>query len=260
VIPNPWDVGSARLLQSMGFEALATTSGGHAFSRGVPDGQQSLDVVLGYLSEMAGATDLPLSADFENGFADDPEEVAENVTKCLATGVAGLSIEDAFSSRAKTESLYDFDLAVARVRAARTAIDRAGSAAVLTARSEGFIRGSPDLGETIHRLKAYSAAGADCLFAPGITTREEIEAVVNAVAPKPVNVLALGSGLTVSSLRALGVRRISVGGALQRVAFDAFIKAAQQIADEGTFDSFVGIKSYTDLNKFFSECPKPAKS
>jgi 2-methylisocitrate lyase-like PEP mutase family enzyme len=252
VIPNPWNVGSARYLQGLGFKALATTSSGHAHAEGYPDGGQSIEQVLGHYRELAEATDIPLNADFENGFADDPDGVAANVTRCIATGVAGLSIED--SPQSGITPLYDLDKAVARMKAARAAVDRAGGDVVLTGRAENFIRGVPDLDDAIRRLKAYAAAGADCLYAPGIRTREQIEAVVKAVAPKPVNFLNSGAfGFTVSDLAALGVRRISVGGSLARVAMHAFIRTASEIAKDGKFDGFAGLISNPELNKFFSE-------
>jgi 2-methylisocitrate lyase-like PEP mutase family enzyme len=252
VIPNPWSVGSARYLQGLGFKALATTSAGHAHAMGYPDGAQSIDEVLAHYLELTAAADLPLNADFENGFADDPDEVAENVTRCIATGVSGLSIED--SPQHNRFPLYDFDLAVARVKAARAAVDKAGGDVVFTARTEGFIRGAPDLDETIRRLKAFADAGADCLYSPGIKTREQIEATVKAVAPKPINFLNSGAfGFTVGDLAAMGVRRISVGGTLSRVAMDGFIKSARAIATEGEFDSFAGVVSNTELNTFFSD-------
>jgi len=251
VIPNPWNVGSARYLQGLGFKALATTSSGHAHSLGYPDGRQSRDAVLAHFRELVAATDVPLNADFENGFADTPDGVAENVTRCIATGVAGLSIEDAPKD---VTPLYDFDLSVARVKAARAAIDRASGAVVFTARAENFIRGVPDLDDAIRRLKAYKDAGADCLYAPGIKTREQIDAVVKAVAPRPVNFLnGWALGLTVSDLAALGVRRISVGGSLARAAMHAFIRAATEIAHDGKFDSFAGLISNPELNKFFEQ-------
>ncbi len=251
VIPNPWNVGTARYLQGLGFKALATTSAGHAHSLGYPDGAQSRDAVLAHYRELVDATDVPLNADFENGFADDPDGVADSVTRCIATGVAGLSVED--SPKSNTP-LYDFDLSVARVKAARAAVDRAGGDVVFTARAENFIRGVPDLDDAIRRLKAYAAAGADCLYAPGIRTREQIEAVVKAVAPKPVNFLGGGAfGFTVSDLAAMGVRRISVGGSLARVAMHAFIRTATEIAKEGKFDGFAGLVTNPELNKFFSE-------
>ena len=251
VIPNPWNVGTARYLQGLGFKALATTSGGHAHSQGYPDGAQSRDDVLAHFRELAAATDVPLNADFENGFADDPAGVADNVTRCIATGVAGLSIED--SPKDAATPLYDFDLSVARVKAARAAIDRAGGDVVFTARAENFIRGVTDLDDVIRRLKAYKAAGADCLYAPGLTTREQIEAVVQAVSPQPVNFLNSGAlGFTVSDLAAMGVRRISVGGSLARVAMRAFIRTATEIANDGKFDGFAGLISNAELNKFFA--------
>lgn len=251
VIPNPWNVGTARYLQGLGFKALATTSSGHAHARGFADGGQTRDDVLAHLREMAAATDVPLNADFENGFADDPDGVAENVARCVATGVAGLSIEDAPKD---ATPLYPFETAVARVKAARAAIDRAGGDVVLTARAENLLRGVNDLDDVIRRLKAYAAAGADCLYAPGIRTREQIEAVVKAVAPKPVNFLAgWAMAFTVGDIAAMGVRRISVGGSLARAAMDAFIKAATEIAKDGRFDGFGGIISNQELNKFFGE-------
>ena len=250
VIPNPWNVGTARYLQGLGFKALATTSAGHAHSLGFPDGGQSLDAVLAHYRELAEATDVPLNADFENGFADDPEGVAANVTRCIATGVAGLSVED---SPKDARPLHELDGAVARVKAARAALDRAGGDVVFTARAENFIRGVPDLDDVIRRLKAYAAAGADCLYAPGIRTREQIEAVVKAVAPKPVNFLAgWAMEFKVSDIAAMGVRRISVGGSLSRAAMHAFVKTATQIANEGIFDGFDGLTSNAELNKFFS--------
>jgi 2-methylisocitrate lyase-like PEP mutase family enzyme len=258
VIPNPWNVGSARYLQGLGFKALATTSSGDAHSKGLPDGAQSRDDVLAHFREMAAATDVPLNADFENGYADVPDEVAANVTRCVATGVAGLSIED--SPKSETP-LYDFDLAVTRVKAARAAIDRAGGDVVFTARAENFIRGVNNLDDVIRRLRAYAAAGADCLYAPGIKTREHIEAVVKAVAPKPVNFLnGWALGFTVNDIAAMGVRRISVGGSLARVAMHAFIRTATEIAKEGKFDGFAGLISNPELNKFFAEDRKKASS
>ena len=250
VIPNPWNVGTARYLQGLGFKALATTSAGHAHSQGYPDGAQSRDDVLAHFRELAAATDVPLNADFENGFADDPDGVADNVTRCIATGVAGLSIED--SPKDAATPLYDFGLSVARVKAARGAIDRAGGDVVFTARAENFIRGVTDLDDVIRRLKAYKAAGADCLYAPGLTKREQIEAVVQAISPQPVNFLnGAALGFTVSDLAAMGVRRISVGGSLARVAMHAFIRTATEIANDGKFDGFAGLISNAELNKFF---------
>ncbi len=259
VIPNPWNIGSARYLQGLGFKALATTSSGHAHSQGFPDGAQTRDDVLAHFRELVSATDVPLNADFENGFADDPDGVAENVTRCIATGVAGLSIED--SPKDANTPLYDFGLSVQRVKAARAAVDRAGGDVVLTARAENFIRGVNDLDDVIRRLTAYAAAGADCLYAPGIRTREQIEAVVKAVAPKPVNFLNGGAfGFTVSDIAATGVRRISVGGSLARVAMHAFIRTATEIAKDGKFDGFDGLVTNAELNKFFSEDRKKITS
>jgi 2-methylisocitrate lyase-like PEP mutase family enzyme len=260
VIPNPWNVGTARYLQGLGFKSLATTSSGYAHSLGYSDGEVTRDMALAHAREIAGAADVPVNCDFEGGFADDPVAVADNVRLCVETGVAGLSIED-FTGK-DADPLYDFDLAVARVRAARAAIDKAGGGVLLTARSEGFIHGRPDMAETVRRLKAFADAGADCLYAPGIRTREQIEAVVKAASPLPVNLLmSTASGLTVKDIAALGVRRISVGGTLARVAMHAFIKAAREIAEQGKFDSFAGVTPNAELNKFFHDDlprrPKP---
>jgi 2-methylisocitrate lyase-like PEP mutase family enzyme len=252
VIPNPWNVGSARYLQGLGFKALATTSSGFAHAQGLSDGEVTRDMVLAHAREMAQETDVPVNTDFEGGYADDPAEVAANVALCVETGIAGLSIED-FTGNA-ADPLYGFDVAVARVRAAREAIDKAGDGVVFTARTEGFIHGRPDLDETVQRLKAFADAGADCLYAPGIKTREQIEAVVKAVAPKAVNLLMPAPwGFTVQDIAAMGVRRISIGGTLARVAMHAFIKSAREIAEHGTFDSFAGVMSNAELNSFFHE-------
>lgn len=253
VIPNPWDVGTARYLQQLGFKALATTSSGAAFSMALPDEDWALtrDPMLAHIRTIAEACDAPVNADFESGYADDPEDLAENVRLCVETGVAGLSIED--STGEASRPLYPFDLAVARIRAARAAIDRTGGDVLLVGRTEGFIRGVPDLEEAVRRLKAYAAAGADCLYAPGIRTREEIAAVVGAVAPKPVNLLIGGAlGLTVKDAAELGVRRISVGGALARAAWGGFIRAAKGLA-AGTFDAFGDAASGAELNRLFAE-------
>ncbi len=252
VIPNPWNVGTARYLQGLGFKALATTSSGYAHSQGLADGDVTRDMVLMHCREIAAATDLPVNADFEGGYADDPDGVAESVRLCAETGVAGLSIEDFTGNDA--DPLYDFELAVKRVRAARDAIDQAGGGdLVFTARTEGFIHGRPDLDETVRRLKAFADTGADCLYAPGLKTREQIETVVQAVAPTPVNLLMSAPlGFTVGDVAAMGVRRISVGGTLARVAMQAFIKSATEIASDGTFDSFAGVVSNAELNKSFS--------
>jgi len=252
VIPNPWNVGTARYLQGLGFKALATTSSGYAHSQGFSDGDVTRDMMLAHCRELAQAADVPVNADFEGGYAHDPAGVAENVRLCVETGVAGLSIEDFTGDDANP--LYDFELAVKRVRAAREAIDKAGGDVVFTARTEGFIRGKPDLEETIRRLKAFADAGADCLYSPGIKTREQIEATVKAVTPKPINFLNSGAfGFTVKDLGEMGVRRISIGGTLARVAMHAFIKAATEIAKDGKFDSFTGVITNPELNKFFGD-------
>jgi len=245
VLPNPWDVGSARLLAHLGFKALASTSAGMAWSMGRADGQVSLDEVLLHLSQLAHATDLPLNADFENGFADAPGDVAANVALAVDTGVAGLSVED-YSGTA----LYDFEHAVARVAAARAAIDRGGSGVLLTGRAEGFLRGAPDLDEVVRRLKAYSAAGADCLYAPGIRDEAQIRAIVEAVAPKPVNLLS--PGIPVATAESYGVRRISLGGAIAGVAYGAALAAAEEIAEKGTFTAFATASGGRRLNPIFS--------
>ena len=235
VVPNPWDAGSARYLKGIGFKALATTSAGYAWSIGHADGGLTRDMVLAHLRDMVAACDLPLNADFESGFASDPRGVAESVRLAVDSGVAGLSIEDATGDAA--HPLHDIDVAVARLAAARAAIDRAGGDTLLVGRAENFIAGRPDLADTIARLKAYSAAGADCLYAPGIRTREEIAAVVAAVAPKPVNLLVgWPTDLTLQDIAALGVRRVSVGGALARAAWGGFRRAATSIAEHGRFD------------------------
>ena len=259
VIPNPWNIGSARYLQGLGFKALATTSSGYAHSLGLADGAITFDMALAHYRELAEAADVPVNADFENGYADDPDEVAENVRLCVDTGVAGLSIEDFNGNEA--DPLYDFDLAVKRVRAAREAIDRTGTGVVFTARTEGFIHGRPDLDETIRRLKAFADAGADCFYAPGIKTREQIEAVCKAVSPKAVNLLmSFAGGFTVADIAAMGVRRISVGGTLARVAMHAFVTSAREIADRGKFDSFAGVMSNAELNAFFRDDVKKRSS
>jgi len=250
VIPNPWDVGSARYLQSLGFKALASTSAGFAFAEGYADNAITRDMALAHLRELVAVTDVPVNADFEGGFADAPEGVGESVTLAVATGVAGLSIED--STGDKANPLYDFDLSVARIRAARAAIDKAGGEVILTARSEGFLVGRPDLDETIRRLKAFSAAGADCLYAPGLRTRELIGAVITAVAPKPVNIIMSSPlGITVAELAALGTRRISVGSAFARTAWGGFMRAAKQVAEEGRFDALAEGAPHAELNAFF---------
>jgi 2-methylisocitrate lyase-like PEP mutase family enzyme len=254
VIPNPWDVGTARYLRHCGFKALATTSSGAAFSMGLPDtdGAVTRDMALAHIGAIVEATELPVNADFESGHAHEPEVVAENVRLCVATGVAGLSIEDATGDTAKP--LYDLDAAIARMRAARRAIDQSGADVMLVGRAECFLVGRPDLDETIGRLRAYASAGADCLYAPGIRTAEQIAAVVKAVSPKPVNVLiSAATGLTGDDLAGLGVRRISVGGALARVAWGAFIRAAKEIATAGRFDAFANAVPMAEINGFFRD-------
>ena len=252
VTPNPWDVGSARYLQSLGFQALATTSAGAAFALALADGAVPRDAMLAHIGALAAVSDVPVNADFGNGYADEPDEVGRNVQLCVATGVAGLSIEDSTGDR--TRPLYEVELAVQRVRAARAAIDASGEDVVLTGRAEGMLGHDPDLERTIARLSAYSEAGADCLYAPGLTTREQIAAVVAAVAPKPVNVLALPStGLTVGDLAELGVRRVSVGGGLARTAWGAFMRAARAIAGDGRFDGMADAASGVELNRLFHD-------
>jgi 2-methylisocitrate lyase-like PEP mutase family enzyme len=249
VLPNPWDVGSALYLERIGFRAVATTSAGFAFTRGLPDAAVPLDDVLAHLREMAAVTSVPVNADFEDGYGATVDEVAANVRRCVDTGVAGLSIEDATGDAAAP--LYPLDVAVERIRAARRAIDASGAEVVLTGRSEGFIAGRPDLGETIRRLVAYAAAGADCLYAPGASAPDQIAAIVEAVAPKPVNVLVSGAGVTVAELAGLGVRRVSVGSTLARVAWGAFMSAAREISERGTFGGFAGAEPYAALNELF---------
>lgn len=249
VIPNPWDVGSARLLAHLGFSALATTSSGFAWSLGRPDNHVTLDEALRHFRSIAGSVSIPVNADFEGGFAIAPDAVAVNVAAAVETGVAGLSIED--STGQASQPLFAFALAVERIRATRAAIDASGTGVVLTARSEGFIVGRPDLAETIRRLRAYAEAGADCLYAPGLRSTADITAVINAVAPKPVNVL-VGSGFaTVAELAALGVRRISVGGALARTAWTGFLDAAKEIAEHGTFGQLGHAVAFAELNQLF---------
>ena len=236
VMPNPWDVGSARALAQIGFPALATTSAGLAWTLGRADNQVTLEEVLEHLRVVAEAVQVPVNADFEGGFAVDPQEVSANVTLAAETGIAGLSIED--SSGDEADPLHEFELSVERVRAARLAIDESGTGIVLTGRSEGFVCGRPDIEETIRRLRAYADAGADCLYAPRIETVEHITAIVSAVAPKPVNLLINSPFTTVAEAALLGVRRISVGGTLARTAWGGFLQAARELADAGTFSRF----------------------
>jgi methylisocitrate lyase len=249
VLPNPWDLGSARLLVQLGFPALATTSSGFAWSLGRPDNGVPLETTLEHFRVLAEAVEVPVNGDFTGGFAVAPEGVAENVAAACATGVAGLSIEDATGDDA--EPLFPFDLAVERVRAAREAIDASGRGVLLTGRSEGFIAGRPDLGETLRRLVAYSEAGAACLYAPGLRKEEEIRAAIEAVAPKSLNVLVGSDFTSVEKLAELGVRRISVGGALARVAWAAFLAAAREIAEDGTFTALAGAVPFAEIDGAF---------
>jgi 2-methylisocitrate lyase-like PEP mutase family enzyme len=254
VLPNPWDAGTARYLQHLGFDAVATTSAGFAFSRALPDSVSAMpvDLVLAHVREIVEATTLPVNADFQNCYANDPEGVAANVTRCLATGVAGLSVEDATGDDANP--LYDFALAIDRVKAARAAIDASGIPVVLTARCEAWLVGDRDpLRTSLDRLIAFAAAGADCLYAPGVTKPDEIAAIVKAVAPKPVNVLVSTNNCdtTMSQLADLGVCRVSVGGALARVAWGAFIQSAREIKQTGSFKSFADAAPFNELNNLF---------
>ena len=251
VIPNPWDIGSACLLQQLGFPALATTSSGLAWSLGRRDNQVSLDQALAHFRSIAERVEIPVNGDFEGGFAVAPEQVGANVLKATATGIAGLSIED--STGDVSRPLLDFDLSVERIKAARQAIDESRTGILLTGRSEGFIVGRSDLRETVRRLTAYAQAGADCLYAPGIHTKDEIATVVQAVAPKPVNVLVGSSFTTVAELAAMGVRRISLGGALARTAWTGFLQAAKEIAEWGSFTALDGSVSFAEINQSFSE-------
>ncbi len=248
VIPNPWDIGSAIALQSLGFKALASTSAGFAWAIGRPDNAVGRDAVLGHLTALASAVDIPINADFENAFADEPDGVAANVAMALKTGVAGLSVEDATGD--PDSPLYAFEHALARVAAARAAIDASGSGVVLTARTEGFIVGRPQMEDTLRRLRAFAAVGADCLYAPGLRDAAQIAEVVAAVAPKPVNVLT--PGLSVAVLADLGARRISVGGSLARAAWGEFFRVARDIADHGVFDRFAQAEPGRALNALFS--------
>jgi len=254
VLPNPWDVGSARYLQHLGFKALATTSAGYAFSRGISDGAVPLDAMLAHIREVVAATSLPVNADFLAGYADEPDGVAENVSLCIATGVAGLSIED--STGQSAHPLYEEEPAVERIRAARRAIDDSGVPVILTGRCEAFLVSHPNaLWVVLTRLAAYAGAGADCLYAPGLRGPDDIAAVVAAVSPKPVNVLVSGfnAELSVSQLTELGVRRISVGSGLALVAWGAFIRAARELATAGTFGAFTGSAPFTEINELLGE-------
>jgi methylisocitrate lyase len=249
VLPNPWDPGTARVLVQLGFQAVATTSCGLAWALGVRDHAVTLEQKLAHLREMTAAVDVPVNADFERGFAVEPANVAANVTAATSTGVAGLSIEDSTGDPAAP--LVDLQLAIERVRAAREAIDRSGTGVLLTGRSEGFLVGRPDLPETIRRLTAYAEAGADCLFAPGLRTLDEVRAVVEAVAPRPVNVMMGSDVMTVEQLAGVGVRRISVGGGLARAAWTGFLSAAREIAEHGTFSELGRAVSFPEVNTRF---------
>lgn len=249
VIPNPWDLGSARVLAQLGFPALATTSSGFAWSLGRPDNGVSLEDAVAHFRSIAHGVEVPVNGDFEGGFAIEPAAVGANVSVAMTAGIAGLSIED--STGDASNPLFEFRLAVERLRAARKAIDDSGTGVLLTARSEGFIVGRPDLAETIRRLTAYAEAGADCLYAPGIRTRADIAAVVRAVAPKPVNVLVGSDFTTVAELADAGVRRISVGGALARAAWAGFLQAAKEIAERGTFTSLARAVPFAEINERF---------
>jgi methylisocitrate lyase len=250
VIPNPWDVGSARFLQHVGFKALATTSSGRAWTLGRPDNAVPLIEMLQHFRELSSAVDVPVNGDFEDGYAAEPEGVAANVKAAVQTGLCGLSIED--STGRDSEPLYDLPMAIERVRAARQAIDSSAPDVMLTARAECFLVGKPDLSMTIRRLEAYAQAGADCLYAPGLRTKEDISAVVKAVAPKPVNVLVGAPGLTVAELKDLGVRRVSVGGAFARSAWGEFMRVAKEVAEQGTFESLTKAVPFAELNGFFA--------
>jgi 2-methylisocitrate lyase-like PEP mutase family enzyme len=249
VIPNPWDIGSARLLEQFGFKALATTSSGFAWTLGRADNHVSVDEALAHFRAIAASVAIPVSADFEAGFAVQPAGVAANMSAAAATGIAGVSIEDATGD--SSEPLFAFDLAVARVAAARDALEKSGTGVLLTARSEGYLVGRPDLGETVRRLVAYAEAGADCLYAPGLRHLSDIVTVVQAVAPKPVNVLVGAEFTTVEELARLGVRRISVGGALARTAWSGFLEAAREILERGTFSALSRATPFAEINARF---------
>jgi 2-methylisocitrate lyase-like PEP mutase family enzyme len=254
VIPNPWDIGSARYLQHLGFPALATTSAGFAFSRGLPDTDSAIscDQSLAHIADITAAVDLPVNADFASGYGADPQEVADSIARCVATGVAGLSVEDATGER--SAPLYDLPIAVERIRAARQAIDRSGSGVLLTARAECYLVGHPDpFSESVRRLQAYAEAGADVLFAPGVHKPEEIKALVEAIQPKPFNLLVSHDiGLNVGDIAALGVRRISVGPALALAAWTGFMRAAQALKSDGSFAGLTKLASYSDINDFLA--------
>lgn len=251
VMPNPWDAGSARVLEQLGFPALATTSAGFAWTLGRADNRATLEDVLAHLRAIASVVNVPVNADFEGGFAVEPAAVAANVRAAASTGIAGLSIED--STGDASAPLHEFALSVERIRAARRAIDESGSGVLLTGRSEGFLVGRPDLAETIRRLAAYAEAGAECLYAPGLRERAHIEAVVKAVSPRPVNLLVGGDFMTVAEAGELGVRRISVGGALARAAWGGMLEAAREIAERGTFTALTRAAPFAEIERRFSE-------
>lgn len=262
VLPNPWDEGTTRYLEGLGFRALATTSGGAAFSLGLPDSEQAIsrDLMLRQIRRIVEATSLPVNADFQSGYSSDADGVAQNVKLCVQTGVSGLSIEDATGEAANP--LYEVETAIKRIRAAREAIDQSGSGVLLTGRAECFLTGhATPLKEAIRRLERYAEAGADVLYAPGAQSPEDIQAIVKAVSPKPVNVLmSSNNGLGVENLAELGVRRISVGSSLARAAWHGFIEAAREIARAGTFGGFDGVISYGELNTFFEHDFQKQKS
>ena len=249
-IPNPWDIGTARYLQQLGFKAIATTSAGFAFSRGLSDGAVKRDEMLAHISELVEATDIPVNADFENGYADEPNWCAENARLCAETGVAGLSIEDAADR--KESPLYDVDLAVERIHAVREALQ--GTGVLLVGRAEGFLVGREKLDQVIKRLVKYSEAGAECLYAPGFKDRDSNKAIVEAVAPKPVNVLIGGAGgLTMRDAEEIGARRVSVGGAFFRAGWGGFIRSAKELMEQGTFDELRNAAPYDELQNLFRE-------
>jgi 2-methylisocitrate lyase-like PEP mutase family enzyme len=250
VLPNPFDVGTAKALQNLGFKAIASTSAGFAWSIGKADNRVTVDDVCAHLTALCAAVDLPVNADFEGGFAREPQTVAANVARAVKTGVAGLSIED--STGNKERPLFETNLAIERIKAARKAIDADNSGVLLTARCEGFLVGVANLPVVLDRLQAYAEAGADCIYAPGIKTQEEIAAVVKQAHPKPVNLLIGASGLSLKQAGDLGVRRISVGGSLARSAWAGFMKAAKEMAEQGTFGELANGYPGGELNKMFS--------
>ena len=248
-LPNPWDIGTAKYLQHLGFKGIATTSAGFAFSRGLSDGAVKRDDMLAHIKELVEASDIPVNADFENGYADDPNWCAENARLCAETGVAGLSIEDVADR--KESPIYDVDLAVERIDAVREALH--GSGVLLVGRAEGFLVGREKLDQVIKRLVKYSEAGADCLYAPGFKECDANKAIIEAVAPKPVNVLIGGpGGLTMPDAAELGARRVSVGGAFARAAWGGFIRSAKELMEQGTFEELKHGAPYAELQKLFS--------